>query len=62
MWVTGFGNCFGYDNDVSGIVSNMDSEFRESLLEEYMRFLKQYFQIDTFDEDGDFRDDDEGVD
>lgn len=61
-WITGFGNCAEYDNDVSDIISKLGFEFRDWLLEDYMKLLNQYYQIDTFDEDGEFRSEDEGVD
>jgi hypothetical protein len=60
-WVTGFGNCFGFENDVSDTISTLDFEFRDWLLEEYMKFMFQYFKIDTFSE-GEYRSEDEGVD
>lgn len=60
IWITGFGNCIEYDNEVANFLSPIDSEFRNYLLGEYMRFLK-YYNIDTFEE-GDFRSEEEGVD
>jgi len=62
-FVTGFGNYVSFDNAVSDFVGNMNEALRNELQDDtYMQFLLHYFQIDTFDEDGEFRSEEDGVD
>jgi len=62
LWVQGFGNCVEDDNDVASFIYAIDFSFRDELLEVFLNFIGQYFDIDVFDEEGPFRSADSGVD
>ena len=55
-WVTGYGNCFEYDEPVGGVIDEIDSYgIKDGIMDSFIGLLNLYYCVDV----NDHQDDDE---